>query len=121
MTVPVFLQKHPLKVIPGLLVITDAEDEAAVVLDLSLQLHLDVQQFLVVLHLALHLGANLRQVSLQLKQDLVDAGYLIVVAPLCVRQGFLQRAYLGEGGEIRRLEGKGEEQREGDGKGREKR
>src|SRR4029434_4051957 len=65
-----------------------------VALNLSLQLHLDVEQCLVVFRLPLHLVPDLAQVALQLLQQAVEAGQLTGVTGLCVLHGLLQRNVL---------------------------
>lgn len=62
--------------------------------DLRLQLHLDVEQVLVLLRLLLDVGAEVSQLRLQTHEDFVQGFHLHVVAHLCVTQGSLQRTFL---------------------------
>lgn len=69
--------------------------EAAVGLDLLLQVHLDVQQLLVLQFLALHLGPDLVQLLLQGPDLRLDLGQLRAVVALGLAQGAFQRVFLG--------------------------
>ena len=69
-------------------------DEAAVGLDLLLQVGLDIQQLLVFQLLALGLGPDLVQLLLQGADLSLDMSQLRAVVALGLRQGALQRVFL---------------------------
>lgn len=54
-------------------------DQPLVVIDFSLQLHLDAQQVLVDVNLALHLRPHLPKLRLQVQYHLVEGGLVLLV------------------------------------------
>lgn len=71
-----------------------AVQESPVGGDFCLQLHLDVQQSLVLLRLVLDVVTQLCELSLQLHEDGVETLDLHVVAHFCVPQSGLQGSFL---------------------------
>lgn len=63
--------------------------------DLSLQLHLEVEQGLVLQSLPLHLAPHLAQLIFQLQGDLIVLVYLLPCTILCFVQSVLKGAVLG--------------------------
>lgn len=86
---------HPQNETLPLLVAEDALQQTPVAADLSLHLHLDAHQVLVVVDLPLHLVPHLAQLRLQAQHNLVEALQLAAVASLRVLQGVLQGSDLG--------------------------
>lgn len=62
--------------------------------DLGLQLHLCVEQGLIILCLQLDVFTQLRELRLQAQEDVVEGLDLHVVTHLCVPQRALQRGFL---------------------------